>query len=638
MNSLVGTILGNRYKIIDKIGTGGMADVYLAIDKEQNKKVAIKVLHRQYVNDNEFVKRFRREAQASSSLSHKNIVAIFDISEEEDMYYIVMEYVEGYTLKELLKRKGFLDVEEALDIAIQICNALDHAHENKIIHRDIKPHNILIGKDNQIKVADFGIARSVSQATITHTGSLLGSVHYLSPEQARGGWTDEKTDLYSLGVVLYEMLTGKLPFSGDTPISVVLKHLEENFVYPKEINPDIPQSVENIILKALIKNPNKRYSSAKEMLNDIETALEPDRINEPLIQVENDETFDDEHTIIIPALNDYDSQYSNQHRKIKSKKILKKIPYIFALIVIISIGLLSYQFMEAKFELPEVEIPVLEGLEKDEAISLLNDLNMAYKIVEQTDEEVENGYVIKQEPDHGTIVKATQEVTLTVSIGREQVAMPDLTDKQKNTAKFLLVQHGFNEDNIDIIESYDEETPSGLVFKQEPLSNENVVPEETRVILFVSKGKEKFEMPDLIGLSLTEAEATLLKYDLIKGEVREDYTLEQEKGRIYRQFPFDAGKEVTSGDQVDLFVSLGYPKEAKTIYGDALVVQDENKSSEVTIVIHDSRNKNITWKKEVVTGSRFYNQIDLILLPGEKGTITIYIDEVLYQQKTVYYY
>lgn len=252
MNDLLGTTIGHRYKILEKIGGGGMADVYLANDKLLNRQVAIKILHHQYINDNEFVKRFRREAQAASSLSHENIVTIYDIGEEKDIYYIVMEFIKGYTLKDLINKSGSIEVKQALDIA-KICDALDHAHQNKIIHRDIKPHNILIGYNGEIKVTDFGIARSASQVTITHTGSVLGSVHYSSPEQARGGWTDEKTDLYSLGIVLYEMVTGELPFSGESPISIVLKHLEENFVYPKEINPSIPQSVENIIIKALVK-------------------------------------------------------------------------------------------------------------------------------------------------------------------------------------------------------------------------------------------------------------------------------------------------------------------------------------------------------------------------------------------------
>ncbi|OEF99080.1 hypothetical protein BHF71_02540 [Vulcanibacillus modesticaldus] len=639
---MIGTILGHRYKLLEKIGGGGMADVYRALDQILLREVAVKILRQQYAHDNEFIKRFQREAHAAASLSHKNVVAIYDVGEEKDkdIHYIVMEYVEGFTLKDLIRKKGRLPVKEALDIAEKICSALDHAHQNHIVHRDIKPHNILIGYHGEVKVTDFGIARAVSEATITHTSSVLGSVHYLSPEQARGGWTDEKTDLYSLGIVLYEMVTGKLPFSGDSPISVALKHLQEDFIYPKEIDPNIPQSVENIILKALVKDPTKRYSSAKEMLIDLQTALNLDRVNEPQFQVDEDDLIDDQETMIIPALKEIDDNehttFSKHSRRERKRSILSKLTIVFIVISFILLGVYGFQSIVDKFIVPEVKVPALELKNKDDAVKILNDLNLNYQIVERFDSNVEKGLVIKQEPSQGSVIKVNQEVTLFVSLGKEKVAMPNLINKQRNTASFILQQQGFT--NVEIIDAYSDKAPSGEVFRQEPLPEELVIPDETKILLFISKGKEKFEMPNLIGLTESEARAILLKYDLEIGEIKKDFTFEQDKGKVYRQFPFDPGREVTIGDKVDLYISLGYPQDAKSIYSDILVPLNGDQQAEITIVIRDSRERDIVWKKENVTGSKFYDQIELILLPGHKGTISVYKDGKLYLKKTVDYY
>lgn len=251
---MIGQDLGGRYEILTRIGGGGMALVYKAHDVLLNRKVAVKVLRQQFVHDEEFIRRFRREAQSAAALSHPNVVSIYDVGQEEDTHYIVMEYIEGHNLNEIIQERAPLQPDEAVRIAMQIADALDHAHQNHIIHRDIKPHNILIGKNGRVKVTDFGIARAVTSSTITQTGSVIGSVHYFSPEHAKGINTGEKSDLYSLGIVLYQMLTAKLPFLGESPISVALKHLQENFEEPRIVNPHIPQSVENVILKAMRKN------------------------------------------------------------------------------------------------------------------------------------------------------------------------------------------------------------------------------------------------------------------------------------------------------------------------------------------------------------------------------------------------
>lgn len=297
---MIGHELGGRYEVIERIGGGGMALVYKAHDILLGRNVAIKVLRQQFVHDEEFIRRFRREAQSAASLSHSNVVSIYDVGQEDDIHYIVMEYVEGHNLDEIIKERAPLQVDEAVRIASQICDALDHAHQNQIIHRDIKPHNIMIGRNGRVKVTDFGIARAVTSTTITQTGSVVGSVHYFSPEHAKGVVTGEKSDLYSLGIVLYQMLTARLPFLGESPISVALKHLQEEFEEPREVNPLIPQSVENIILKSMRKNPQERYQSAKEMLQDLETCLLPERRNEP--KIEFDDMDDEDRTRVIPAI------------------------------------------------------------------------------------------------------------------------------------------------------------------------------------------------------------------------------------------------------------------------------------------------------------------------------------------------
>ena len=267
--NLEGSVIGNRYKIQEKIGNGGMATVYKALDQILNRYVAVKVLREEFTTDEEFIKRFNAEAQSAARLIHPNIVSVYDVGQEYNIYYIVMELIQGKTLKQIIEEDGHLSWKWAVNIAIQIASALEMAHKNNIIHRDIKPHNIMITEDGVAKVTDFGIAKAVSNSTITAFGTTLGSVHYFSPEHARGGYTDSKSDLYSLGVVMYEMVTGKVPFDADTPVSIALKHMQEEPVPPIKVNKEIPFAVNQIILKAMKKDPNERYQNASEMIKDL---------------------------------------------------------------------------------------------------------------------------------------------------------------------------------------------------------------------------------------------------------------------------------------------------------------------------------------------------------------------------------
>src|SRR5574344_1435414 len=322
---LEGTVLGNRYEIIEKIGTGGMATVYKARCKILNRYVAVKVLREEYTTDEEFIRRFNSEAQSAASLSHPNIVSIYDVGQEYNIYYIVMELVQGKTLKQIISKEGKLPWKWSVNIAIQIASALEAAHKNNIVHRDIKPHNIIITEDGIAKVADFGIAKAVSNSTITAFGTTIGSVHYFSPEHARGGYTDAKSDLYSLGVVMYEMLTGKVPFDADTPVSIALKHMQEEPVTPMKLNQSIPFAINQIILKAMKKDTNERYQSATEMLKDLSMALK----NPNGDFVETNDESDESYTKQIPIINNAEIKYNNSNRTKRPQTRMQKIKCFF---------------------------------------------------------------------------------------------------------------------------------------------------------------------------------------------------------------------------------------------------------------------------------------------------------------------
>ncbi|WP_237563703.1 Stk1 family PASTA domain-containing Ser/Thr kinase [Halalkalibacter okhensis] len=318
---MIGQRISGRYQILETIGGGGMANVYKALDVILDRHVAVKVLQPQFSDDEQFIQRFRREAQSATSLAHPNIVNIYDVGEEGNTYYIVMEYVEGQTLKELIQTGGPIPVEEAVDYMEQMLSALEHSHANHLIHRDIKPHNILISHDGVLKVTDFGIARAISAATITHTNSVMGSVHYLSPEQARGGHVTYKSDIYSLGIVLYEMITGELPFQGDTAVSVAIKHLQNDVPSAKEKVPSLPQSIENVIRKATVKDPLKRYATVQEMEEDVLTALTPERVNESVFVVKDE---DEEATKAIPVIRDHEVTDLDKTVEVPSAKAQSK--------------------------------------------------------------------------------------------------------------------------------------------------------------------------------------------------------------------------------------------------------------------------------------------------------------------------
>jgi serine/threonine protein kinase len=639
---VIGKKLGGRYEILDRVGGGGMAVVYKAKDLLLDRIVAVKVLRPQYAIDDDFVHRFRREAQSAASLSHPNVVSIYDVGVEEEIHYIVMEYVEGSTLKEYITNLAPLSIEEATYIAKQIAEALDHAHHNQIIHRDIKPHNILIGKYQQVKVTDFGIARAVTSSTITHTGSVIGSVHYFSPEQARGGATGEKSDIYSLGIVIYEMVTGKLPFSGDSPISVALKHLQESYTEPRQLNTMIPQSVENIILRSLAKDPTERYGSAKELIVDLESCLEPGRATEEKVIVDQ---MDDEETKMVPVIrddmfatrvvkakpkiDDDDDEEWDEDEEVRSKfSIWIKLGVSLLVIFLLGFGIyLGFNYIQQIFDVQDIELIDVTNLPVDEAVNKLEELGMRVNTsTKVNDDEIKEDHVISQSPIAGTPVKVSTYVRLTVSMGKEKEKMDNFTDMHQQTAQRLLSD--FKE--VKIIEEESNVVPAGQVIRQIPEENELVIPSETKVTLVISKGKETFKMPDLIGHSKEEAENILIVNNLMLDKVEEDFS-DAPEGEVYRQHPIDPGQDVEVGTPITIWVSKG-PKEVNRDKTEQITVTvGEGETAWVNIFVSDIHGENRQLINEEISKSKTF-PITVTVSREQSATIKVFKNNDLYMK------
>lgn len=421
------------------IGGGGMANVYLAHDDILGRDVAVKILRLDYSNNEEFIKRFHREAQSVTTLSHPNIVNMYDVGEEDGIYYLVMEYVPGQTLKQYIIEQGMLPIGEALDIMEQLTSAMAHAHHFEIVHRDIKPHNILIRADGVVKVTDFGIATATSATTITHTNSVLGSVHYLSPEQARGGIANKQSDIYSLGIVMFELLTGRQPFSGESAVAIALKHLQSEIPSPRRWNENIPQSVENIILKATAKDPFHRYQSANAMKRDIETALYPERINEqpfyipedmeatkaiPIIQQEQlFENVTDETIVLSGSKVDEPKRKEHTELDKKKKRSNKWIKVLITTFLLLAIGITLALTVIPGFFIPkDVKVPDVAGMKYTTAVNKL--VEKGFEVTEPNivyTDDVEAGDVIKTDPVAGRVVKESSKITIYQSGGKRKV-------------------------------------------------------------------------------------------------------------------------------------------------------------------------------------------------------------------------
>lgn len=512
--NLIGKVLANRYEIIEEVGSGGMAIVYKAKCQLLNRFVAVKVLRSDLQNDAEFVRRFNVEAQAAASLAHPNIVSIYDVGNEDGLHYIVMEYIEGETLKDYIDKKRILPWREAVSYAIQIGRGLEQAHKNSIVHRDIKPHNIIMTADGVLKVTDFGIARANVQSTMTCEDSAIGSVHYISPEQARGGYTDARSDIYSLGIVLYEMLTGNVPFDNESPVTIAIKHIQEAPVPPREHNISIPLAVEQIVLKAISKELSMRYKTVSDFIKELQDVLDdPSRIINEIVDSE-EKKADNEQTKIMPVIKETETKESDQlsknnegedsdmaaKGKTKSSATLDKkkekkvitIAILAAIVVILLTGLAFSSLLglgELFSKSQNVEIPDLSGMLYEEAVEKYK--TAGFSIVRDKtikDEKVGEGIILSQEPTAGAKKKTGDAIVIKVNVsaGPEKIIMKDYKSDDKRTATAALENLGLK---VEVLEEFSDTFPIGTVIKHSPTSNIPVEKGEV-VTLFVSKGPD----------------------------------------------------------------------------------------------------------------------------------------------------
>ncbi len=634
---LVGKYIGSRYEILEKIGNGGMATVYKAKCHVLNRFVAVKVLKEEFTTDEEFIRRFNIEAQSAAGLTHPNIVSVYDVGHEDNIYYIVMELIQGKTLKQIISESGILPWKWSINIAIQIASALEAAHKNNIVHRDIKPHNIIITEDGVAKVTDFGIAKAVSNSTITAFGTTIGSVHYFSPEHARGGYTDAKSDLYSLGVVMYEMLTGRVPFDADTPVSIALKHMQEKPVEPIKLNPSIPLAVNQIIMKAMRKEPSERYQSATEMLKDLNAALKNPEGN----FVEN-EKIDMNRTQVMGTITDEmlenNKSKENNKKKSKLKQYFEKHPkmkivmlaVIFILVFVVTIFITKFA-MDAG-TIKNVEIPELVGLTEDEVKEKLKGTKFTYEIAtEEYNSEVEAGKVSAQNPAYrkNFTIKENSKISLTISKGTELTTVPKVAGMEYSEAEKEITAKKLK---IEKIEEKSDKIKEGYVTRQDPAENTEMKAGEI-VKVYVSIGNGLEQVPVTFVVGKTEADARKELEDAkLKVEVKYDEDTSKTNGIVLKQSK-DVGEVVDEGTTIVLTVNKISEVKKGTVNVNLKSILNYSKPT--------STNEEVTVPKVqvkvTVNGDIVYNEEkakDTTKITTEiqgKGTVEVkvYVDDVL---------
>lgn len=587
---MIGKVLGNRYEIIEEIGNGGMAQVYKARCRLLNRFVAIKILRTEFVKDDEFLSRFNTEAQAAAALSHQNIVSIYDVGREEDIEYIVMEYVEGSTLKDYIKENKLLSWQQAIEFTIQICRALNCAHKNGIVHRDIKPQNIILTSEGVLKVTDFGIARAATASSVTITGNTMGSVHYLSPEQAKGGYTDAKSDIYSLGIVMYEMVTGRLPFEGENPVSIAIKQIQEKPVSPKEYNLAVPLAVENIILKAMNKDQGMRYQAANDMLKDLEIA----KVN-PDISLISASPSDTDMTKKIPVIKDEapaevtkpEKQAERPSKEVKTMKKSEKKAIIWAIVtsvLIVSalvVGAIAVAFPDVfkRGQLKDIEVPDLIGKVYEDIIDEYAEHGITVKLIRtEFNDKYAAGEIIDQNPKSGRMNRVPFDIDVTVSGGVNEFKLDDYKRKGIIEVKLALESKGL----IPVEESEESDSiPEGIIIRTKPSANA-LVKEGDKITLYVSKGlSEKMVlMPNLLGSSLQQAKITLSQNDLLEGDSITEIFSEKDKGTVIEQ-SVPANTQVKAHTKINLTVSKGPELKTRSVN---ITIPQEKETTTIKVV------------------------------------------------------
>lgn len=676
---MIGKVLGNRYEIIEKIGGGGMSIVYKAKCRVLNRYVAIKILRDELTSDPEFVEKFKQESLSAASLTHPNIVNIYDTGIEGDIYYIVMEYVKGETLKNYINKKGRLSEQETIRISRQVAEALKHAHNNKIVHRDIKPHNILITEEGIVKVTDFGIARAATSSTINNTSNVIGSVHYFSPEQARGGYVDEKSDIYSLGIVMYEMITGVVPFDADNHISVAMKQIQEKPILPSQRvnNLEISGGFEEIIMKCLEKHQGFRFKNIEELIkklnslsgwssseeDDVEIidsptmvmpAIDPELdedgnvINIDLVDENSDNAFkrffsgnEDEED-----MDGEENQVNDEDKKRNIKITLTAV--LCALVVALIGGVVAFRSI---MYVPEVTVPDLLGKGEEEAQKIIEDLGLVFQVADREySNKYDEGEIIDQSVDDGTKLKEKSTVEVVVSKGEKEITVPNLVGKYAIEAGIILNDAGLREG--DVKEENSDTIPSGQIMEQSP-SAKTPANEDDKVNYVVSKGPKVIyaTVPSVKGYNLDTATSTIQQYGLAVGGITEEHSHDVEKGVVIRQ-SIAAGQEVAQGTSVSLTVSSGKPVEEK------LPEENEDNSEEelvteqpatgtypLTIKLPKNKDKVTVVVQRITDGAReivYSKEVDTSeqsIIINVEGTGTqiyeIYIDSELYDKAEI---
>ncbi|MDD6551546.1 MAG: Stk1 family PASTA domain-containing Ser/Thr kinase [Lachnospiraceae bacterium] len=638
-----GTFLGNRYEIIEKIGSGGMSDVYRAKDHSLGRDVAIKVLKSEFSQDSSFVTKFRAEAQSAAVLEHPNIVNIYDVGSEDGLYYIVMEYVEGITLKKYIATKGRLGYNEALSIAIQVARGIEAAHSKGIVHQDIKPQNIIISKEGKVKVTDFGIARAANSNTI-HAGSM-GSVHYVSPEQARNGFVSYASDIYSLGIVMYEMVTGKVPFDGDTPVAIAIQHIQSQMTPPEELVPGLPIAVSRIIEKCTMKSPERRYASAGELLVDLKKAMvNPD---EDFVVIPQNNASDMDKTRVITkdeqdeirkrsffkeddddpvpetdrdAENDNDAPVNSRMDKAITIMGIAAAVVIVAIIIFFVGSVFDiFHFGGSKkndtnSEKTTVEVPDLEEYTVAQAKAALKEKGLEFaKAGEESSDTVDKGAITRTDPVAGSKVEPGTTINVYISSGKGDIDIPSVIGDSEDEATQTLEDAGFE---VESRKDYSDTVDKGKVMSQTPEAGTKGKEGDT-VIITISQGTESIEVPPLAGKSQSAAESTLKNAGLAAGSISEEASDSVKKGCVITSDPA-AGTSVKKGTKVSLVISTG---QATYSYSDVIEPKDTDEYSQNYVVLLDANGKRI--KSWTITGS---TDVSASGITTATGTLEYYSD------------